>query len=69
MGDAANSDSGSEQLPHMNEGLFPRAAASPSCLSSRQETAAGDLQISPVFTVTSTFKFIWKKKFSHLFTA
>lgn len=69
MGDTANSDSGSEQLPHMNEGLFPRAAASPTRLSSRQETAAGDLQISPVFTVTSTFKLIRKKKLSHLFTA
>lgn len=46
MGDASNSDSSREQLPHMNQCLFPRAAASPPCLSSGQEAAAGNLQYS-----------------------
>lgn len=49
MGDASNSDSSSEQFPHVNERLFPRAAAAPSGLSSRQETAAGNLQNSHQF--------------------
>lgn len=57
MGDAPHSDRGSEQFPHMNERLFPRAAASPSGLSGGQETAAGNLQDShQFFSVTSEFK-------------
>lgn len=43
VGDAANSDSSSEQLPHMNKCLLPRAATSPACLRGRQETAARHL--------------------------
>lgn len=40
VGYASNSDSSSEQLPHVNKCLFPRAATSPSRLRGRQETAA-----------------------------
>lgn len=40
VSDPTNSDSSSEQLPHMNKCLLPCAATSPTCLRSRQETAA-----------------------------
>ncbi len=40
VGDPTNSDSSGEQLPHMNKCLLPCAATSPTCLRSRQETAA-----------------------------
>lgn len=44
MSDPAHPDCGGEQLPHVNQGLLPRAAPPPPCLSRRQETAARHLE-------------------------
>lgn len=52
VGNASNSNSSSEQLPHMNKSLLPRAATPPTCLCGRQETAARHLQKGPVLKIS-----------------